>query len=102
MPYKRCETCSHWFASKYLHACTAGGELRCKVCQRGEVHMHAVSSQQLTPLFDASSEHHRISFAQRCAIIIMHLLSFTEHETAERVLCHVKSVRRWIRHYNWI
>ncbi len=59
------------------------------------------SSQQLTPIFGSSSQHHPLTTAQRYAIIVMHLLECTHTDIAQRVNCHENSVARWIRQFNW-
>jgi hypothetical protein len=89
-----------------LHRCKVGGEMRCKQCQRDNNHNHnqfasSTSSQPLQqqPIFDKSSEHHRISIPQRYTIIILYLLNKSEEEISQIVNCHVKSVRRWIHHF---
>ena len=60
------------------------------------------SQQHQQPIFDKSSEHHRISIPQRYTIIILHLLNKSEEEISQIVNCHVKSVRRWIHHFKVI
>jgi hypothetical protein len=55
--------------------------------------------QQHAPIFEKSSEHHRISVAQRYAIITLHLLDYTHENIASLINVHIKSVRRWIHHF---
>jgi hypothetical protein len=55
--------------------------------------------QQHQPIFEKSSEHHRISIPQRYSIITLHLLNYTNENIAFIINCHEKSVRRWIHHF---
>ena len=79
--------------------------MRCKQCQLNNNHNHdQISSspsqqQEQQPIFDKSSEHHRISIPQRYTIIILHLLNKNDEEISQIVNCHIKSVRRWIHHF---
>ncbi len=52
------------------------------------------------PLFEQSTEHYRISIPQRYTIIVLHLLNKTDDEISHIVNCHIKTVRRWIHHFN--
>lgn len=55
--------------------------------------------QQHEPIFEKSSEHHRITIAQRYSVITLHLLNYTNENIASLINCHIKSVRRWIHHF---
>jgi hypothetical protein len=103
----KCESCNVIPHHPHtLYRCKIGGEMRCKQCQRDNNHHHNQTSsstsskqQQQSPIFEKSSEHHRISIPQRYTIIILHLLNKSEEEISQIVNCHVKSVRRWIHHF---
>ena len=104
MPRERCESCKNWCNRRFK--CEVGGEMRCKQCQRDNIHNHNQSSpstslkqQEQQPIFEKSSEHHRISIPQRYSIITLHLLNYTNENIASIINCHVKSVRRWIHHF---
>lgn len=77
--------------------------MRCKQCIRDNTHNHnQISSSkqhEQQPIFEKSSEHHRITIAQRYSIITLHLLNYTNENIASLINCHIKSVRRWIHHF---
>ena len=90
----------------FTHDEDDSNEMRCKQCQLADRHNHtqlslssSSSSSSSTPIFDASSEHHRLTLAQRYAIIVLHLIGKSDDEVSSIVNCHIKSVRRWLQHY---
>ena len=76
----------------------------CKKCYREGSRMYDFTNhhqqQHHQPIFEKSSQFQPISVPQRYAIIIFHLLQkYNNDEISQIVNCNVKTVRRWIHHF---
>lgn len=99
----QCADCHHWFSSirKKPHT---HPQWWCNGCRLDRTTDDSCSSQsehrQPSPIFEESSQHHRISLPQRYSIITLHLLNYDDENIASIVNCDIKTVRRWIQHFN--
>jgi len=98
-----CSVCEQWKAIHYKHG------TKCNDChheqQRHPPDADAASLPPAAPsppppLFPRdSSSHSHLSIEQRWTIVALHRDGRDDNYIAERIPCDVKSVRRWLQHY---
>ena len=105
MSRQQCESCKSWCNRR--HKCESGGEMRCKQCQRDNLHNHNQLSsptpskpQQPLEIFSHSDEDtNRMTAEQRRGIVILYQDNNSIDEICMKVGCSKPTAYHWINHY---